>query len=275
MTTIRRLLSLTLGLALALVMTACGAANSNSADKKEIRYGKAQGPYTVLFEDAIVPILAKQGYTAKAVEFSDLVTNDVAVNEKEVDLNVEQHTAYMNNFNTSKNGKLVAIGPVPTVPAGIFSARHKSLTELADGDKIAVPNDASNTARAYALLQKAGWIKLTPGKSLTTVTKDDIVENPHNLQFTELGTASIPPALSDFSFAVITGSIVYSAKIDPASALLQEDILPDLILQVVVHADNKDAKWAKDVVAAYHSQEFKDYMNTHNKGLWFIPQQLR
>ena len=34
---------------------------------------------------------------------------------------------------------------------------------------------------------------------------------------------------------------------------------------------NKDAQWAKDIVAAYHSQEFKDYMDKNNNGLWFVP----
>ena len=34
---------------------------------------------------------------------------------------------------------------------------------------------------------------------------------------------------------------------------------------------NKDTKWAKDIVAAYHSKEFADYMKVNNKGLWFVP----
>ncbi len=52
----------------------------------------------------------------------------------------------------------------------------------------------------------------------------------------------------------------YNAKIDPKSALANEDVLPQWLLQVVVNEKNKDAQWAKDLVAAYHSQEFKDYM---------------
>ena len=53
---------------------------------------------------------------------------------------------------------------------------------MADGDTIAVPNDASNMARAYALLQKIGWIKLDPNKDLATVTQADIIENPKHLK---------------------------------------------------------------------------------------------
>lgn len=247
------------------------AQDTTGSDSKTITYGKAAGPYTVLFEDAIVPILEKEGYTLKSVEFSDLLQNDTALNDGEVDVNVEQHTAYMEDFNQAQGGDLVALTPIPTVPAGIFSSTHDSLDEIADGAKIAVPNDASNTSRAYALLQKAGWIKLSDDADLSTVTQDDIVENPHNLEFTEMDSTLIPRSLDDFDYAVITRSIVYSAGIDASTALLQEDIADYLLLQVVVKEENKDAKWAQAIVDAYHSDEFKAYMEENNDGLWYIP----
>lgn len=62
--------------------------SAKSTDKKEIVYGKSQGPYTELFEDAIVPILEKEGYTVKGVDLSDLQTADVALNDGDVDVNV-------------------------------------------------------------------------------------------------------------------------------------------------------------------------------------------
>ena len=55
-----------------------------------------------------------------------------------------------------------------------------------NGAKIAVPNDAANTARAYVLLQKAGWIKLKEDVNLATASSDDIVENPYNIKFTDV-----------------------------------------------------------------------------------------
>ena len=81
-------------------LAACGNSDSgdtkksdaDTSEKKEIVYGKSQGPYTELFEDAIVPILEKEGYTLKAVDLSDLQTADVALNDGDVDVNVEQHT---------------------------------------------------------------------------------------------------------------------------------------------------------------------------------------
>ena len=177
----------------------------------------------------------------------------------------------MENFNKTQNGDLVAISKIPTIPAGIFSSKHKDLKAISKGAKIAIPSDASNTARAYKLLEKAGWLKMDPNASVSKLTKDDIVENPYQLEITEMDSANIPRALDDFDYAVITGSIVYSAGIDASTALLQEDILDHLILQVVVKEENKDSDWAKAIKDAYHSKEFKDYLEKNNKGLWFVP----
>ena len=251
------------------------AAADTTGDKKEIVYGKSQGPYTELFEAAIVPILEKEGYTVKGVDFSDLQTADIGLNDGDVDVNVEQHTAYMENFNANDNADLVALSPIPTVPAGVYSAKYKSVDEIPDGAKVAVPNDASNTARCYLMLQKIGWIKLADDVDPSAVTQDDIVENPHNIEFTEMKSLTIPAAIQDFDYVAITGSVVYNAGIDPSTALATEDIQDHLVLQVVVKEENKDAEWAKAIVDAYHSDEFKQYMEENNDGLWWIPDELK
>ncbi|MCC8127015.1 MAG: MetQ/NlpA family ABC transporter substrate-binding protein [Clostridiales bacterium] len=243
--------------------------------KTEIVYGKSQGPYTELFEAAIIPILEEQGYTLKGIDFSDLQTADVGLNDGDVDVNVEQHTAYCENFNANYNGDLVPISPIPTVPAGVYSVNHETLDEIPDGAKVAVPNDASNTARCYLMLQKIGWITLDENADSTAVTQDDIVENPHNIEFTEMKSLTIPAAIQDFDYVAITGSVVYNAGIDASTALANEDIQDHLVLQVVVKEENKDAAWAKAIVDAYHSDEFKQYMEENNDGLWWIPKELQ
>lgn len=251
-------------------LAGCGS-SSDTSSKKELTYSKSQGPYSDLFEKGVKPILEKKGYTFVGKDMSDLLQADVALNDGEVDFNVEQHTAYMNDFNKKQNGHLAAITPIPTVLAGIYPGAKSNLSQVADGDTVAVPNDAANTARAYALLQKIGWIKLDPSKDITKVTQQDIIENPHHLQFTEMKSLNIPAVRGDFAYIVITGSIVYNAKIDPKTALATEDIVPDMLLQVVVEDKNKDTQWAKDLAAAYNSDEFKQYMKEHNDGLWYVP----
>ncbi len=262
-----------IGIVMITGLIGCGKAKEEQVDgnKKTITYGKAAGPYTILFEDAVMPILEKEGYEFKCVEFSDLLQSDMALNEGEIDMNVEQHMAYMKNFNKEQNGNLVAVTPIPTVPAGLFSSTHKALEEITENAKIAVPNDASNTSRAYAILQKAGWIKLDSNVDISAVTQDDIIENPYNLQFTEMDSANIPRSLDEFDYAVIPGSVVYSAGMDADSVLLQEDVAEHLLLQVVINEKEKDSDWAKAVVNAYRSEEFKKYMEENNHGLWYVP----
>ena len=181
----------------------------------------------------------------------------------------------MENFNANYNADLVALSPIPTVPAGVYSAKYKSVDEIPDGAKVAVPNDASNTARCYLMLQKIGWIKLADDVDPSAVTQDDIVENPHNIEFTEMKSLTIPAAIQDFDYVAITGSVVYNAGIDPSTALATEDIQDHLVLQVVVKEENRDAEWAKAIVDAYHSDEFKQYMEENNDGLWWIPDELK
>ena len=266
---------------LMLGLVGCGSsassdAKANTSEKKNIKIGISPGPYSELFTDAVKPILEKNGYTIEATNFSDLRQADVALTEGSIDLNVDQHTAYVTNFNKETNGKLTPITPIPTVPAGIFSNKHTSIKEVANGQKVAIPKDPSNTARAFRLLKKAGWVKIKEGANPTTLTLNDVSENTYNLDITLMESAQIPRALDDIDFAVLPGSIVYASKIDPSKSILAEDVSKELELTAVVDEKNKDSKWAKDVVAAYKSQEFKAYMAEHNKNnYWFIPEEIK
>ena len=251
-------------------------AGNYSGEKKTLTYSRSQGPYTVLFENGVAPILEAKGYTLKGIDYSELSLADDAVNGGDVDFNVEQHSAYAESYNKGNNGDLLPITPIPTVPASMFSSRYKSLSDIEkiSSPKVAVPNDPANTARAYVLLSKIGWITLKEGVNLSTVTSEDIASNKYNIVFTEMKSLNIPQVQDDFDFVVITGSIVYNAGIDASTALAKESVLPHLVLQVVVKAGNKDSQWAKDIVAAYHSSEFKAYLEKTNyeNGLFWIPE---
>lgn len=278
----KKIFAILLALSLLLAATAFAENEVIRTDKTLIKYSKSQGPYTELFELAIIPILEAQGYTFEVVESSELLVADQFLQNGEVDVNVEQHTAYANNFNANNGGDLTPISVIPTVPAAIYSANHATLDEVADGFTVAIPNDASNTARCLAILQKIGWIKLDDKVEISQVTVDDVVENPYNLELIEQKSLTIPAAIQDYDYVVITGSIVYNAKVNESyPALAQEDILDHLILQVVVKAENVNTDWAQAIVAAYHSDEFKAYLEKENaadgfwKGLWWIPDDLK
>lgn len=130
---------------------------------------------------------------------------------------------------------------------------------------IGIPQDPSNAARAYAVLQRSGLITLKEDVELVKVTEADIEENPHDLEIKEMDSYQIPRALEDIDYGVIPGSIVYSSGIDAATRLVSEDILKDLELVAVVDEKNKDTKWAQYIKAAYESDEFKGYLEENNK----------
>jgi D-methionine transport system substrate-binding protein len=273
----KRLAVIGLAVLTAVLAAGCGKKESSSAgeEKKELTYAKGSGPYTILFEEHIIPILEKQGYTFKVSELS-LQYADEAIADGDVDFSVEQHIAYMNAFNKSYNSKLVALTPIPTVPASIFSETHSSLDEISDGMKIAVPQDEGNMARAFVMLQDIGWIKLKEGTDYATASPEDVAENPYNLEFLDIATNIIATTLADYDYGIITGSIVYNAGIDPSTALFNENLTDDFWLQVVVKDADKDTQWAKDIVAAYQSKEFTDWLKANNesgyRNLWSIPE---
>ena len=266
-------------LALTLLATFAATAEVVETGKTKISYSKSQGPYTELFEEAIIPIMEAEGYTFDVLDTSELLLADHALNNGEVDVNVEQHTAYINTYNANNNGDLVGISVIPTVPAALYSVNHASLDEVADGMTVAVPNDASNTARCLMILSKIGWIKFDESVDPSAVTVDDIIENPYNLDFTEQKSLTIPAAIEDYDFVAITGAVVWNAKDllaeKNAVTLAYEDVLPHLILQVTVKEDNANTDWAQAIVAAYHSDAFKAYMAENNDGMWWIPEELQ
>ncbi|WP_206911840.1 D-methionine transport system substrate-binding protein [Enterococcus sp. DIV0840] len=275
----KKLVSIALMLLGVVAITACGKNEDSAANKEKevkiIRVGTSPGPYSELFLEAVKPILENKGYQIKQTEFTELIQADVALTEGAIDLNVDQHTAYLNNFNENKRTHLVGITAIPTVPAGLFPGKSSTLDEVEEGDKIGIPDDASNTARAFNLLQKAGWIKLKTGIDPVKATKEDVVSNPKNLELIQMSSPQIPRSLTDLDYAVIPGSIVYSAKLDPKDSLLSEDVLKEYELVATVDKKNQESDWAQAVVNAYHSEEFKKYLKEHNQGnYWFIPKEL-
>ena len=270
--------SLLITVAAAALLTGCAGgkdADTSAENKTNIVYAKGVGPYTELFEEAIIPILEEKGYTFTCTEL-DLNQADAAMTSGDADVSVEQHKAFMDAYNEQAGGKLVALSKIPTVPASVFSEKHTSLEEIGKDMVIAVPQDAGNQARAFVMLQDLGWITLKEGTDYAIASAEDVESNPYNLEFYELQTTYIATSLSDFDYGVITGSIVYNAGIDPSTALFNENLSENFWLQVVVNESNKDAQWAKDIVAAYQSEEFLTWIKENNgpkyNELWSIPE---
>ncbi|WP_435384288.1 MetQ/NlpA family ABC transporter substrate-binding protein [Corynebacterium faecale] len=257
--------------ALAFSLVACGSDSEGDGDV--IKVGTSPGPYSELFKDGIDPILTEQGYTLEYTNFSDLQQADTAVAEGSVDLNVDQHTAYMEVFNRERDANLASLVEIPTVPAKLYSERHGSLEDVAEGQTVGIPLDASNQSRAYNILVDAGWITLNEGHDPIQITQNDIAENPFNLDIMPMDSATIPRSLQDLDWGVIPGSISYSSGVDPELALIDEELRPELILVAVTTEDKADSEWAQAVIDAYQSEEFGAFIDEENSNnYWFVPE---
>ena len=258
-----------------------GAANAKvsagAAAHPEIKYRRMPTATSDLFEAGIVPILKKEGYKLTPVEITDSIQREVALSEDAIDMHVDSHTAYVNGFNKDQNTNLAPVLAIPTVPTGIYPGTKNDLKQIANGDKIAFPSDASNEARSLLLLSQIGFVKMKDGVEPTKYKLADIAENPHQIEFVQMSGSNIAGVRTDFAFIILRGSDSYNAKIDLATALAaekQEDILGPNRMQFVVNGKHKDEQWVKDVIAAYKSPEFKEFMKTQSK-FWILPDYLQ
>lgn len=178
-------------------------------EKGTITVAASPVPHAEILAEA-AKILAKEGWTLKVTEFEDYVQPNLVVDSGEIDANYFQHVPYLDDFNAEKGTHLVSVAGIHYEPFGIYPGTKASLSDIADGDVIAVPNDTTNEARALLLLQDNGIIKLADGAGLTATVKD-IVENPHNVKIQELEAAQVSRVKDEVAFVVLNGNYALEA----------------------------------------------------------------
>ncbi|WP_370580620.1 MetQ/NlpA family ABC transporter substrate-binding protein [Snodgrassella alvi] len=244
-----------------------------STTKKELVFGASAMPYSTVFEQGIKPILEKQGYTIKTLNFSTLEVNNQSVNNGQVDFNLDQHTAYLNVFNREKGTHLYPLVHIPTIPAAIYSDKYTSFQQAPNGATVLIPSDPANTSRALRILTDNHFIQLKSGTNPILATSRDIVSNPKQLKIKEMDSVMIPRTLGEVDFGFASGGIAYQSKLDPKKAVLREKVIPEMEMVVTINEKNKDTQWAKDLKAAYQSPEFKQFMQKYNQNqMWALPQ---
>ena len=235
---LRRLSVFTAAILAASALTACGGQQSGSAQTEaagtaaaettaaggeltKIIVGASPAPHAEIL-NAAKEILAQKGYELQVMEYVDYIQPNLALESGDLDANYFQHLPYLESFNEENGTDLVSAAAIHYEPFGIYAGKTASLDALADGAVVAVPNDTSNEARALLLLEAQGLIKLKEGADLT-VTKNDIVENPKNLELYEVEAAQIPRVIEDVDIAVINGNYAIEAGFKVADALAVED----------------------------------------------------
>lgn len=243
--------------------TETGSKESESKSKV-IKIAASTTPHAEILAQA-KPILKEKGYDLQITEFQDYVQPNEVVESGEYDANYIQHLPYLESFNEEKGTHIVNVGKIHYEPFGIYPGTKKSLSELAEGDRIAIPNDTTNEARALLLLQDNGVIKLKEDAGLKA-TINDIKENPHNIKFDELEAAQVARVVNEDAFVVLNGNYALEAKFSVSKDSIayesnDSEAAKTYANIIAVKEGNENNEGIKALVEVLKSEQIKDYIN--------------
>lgn len=252
-----------------LLAAGCGgadkAAPKSDGAKTSIKVGTTAGPHAQVMEK-VKAEAAKQGLTIQIVEFNDYIQPNVALAQKDLDINVYQHQPFLERAMADRQYKFVATGKSIILPMGIYSKKVTAIADLKPKASIAIPNDPTNGGRALLLLEKAGVIKLKPGAGVHA-TVLDIAENPKQFKIVEIEAAQTPRSLDDVDLVAINTNYALPAGLIPAKdALLVEDGNSPYANVIVVRAEDKDNPTYQKFAQIYQSEPVKQFVIEHFKG---------
>ncbi len=246
-------------------LAGCGS----KKDDGTITVAASATPHAEILEQ-VKPILADQGYTLEVTVFNDYVQPNQVVESGEFDANYFQHIPYLDSFNEEQGTHLVNAGGIHYEPFGIYPGTKSDLSEIAEGDVIAVPNDTTNEARALLLLQDNGILTLKAGVGLEATVRD-IEDNPYNVEIQELEAAQVPRVKEEVAFMVLNGNYAMEAGFSvskDAVAYEQSDseAAQTYVNVIAVKEGNENSERIKALVAALKSDTIKEYINNTYDG---------
>jgi D-methionine transport system substrate-binding protein len=233
-------------LVLALAACAPGAAGEEASDDVvTIGVVGKSDPQWPAFEQAA----ADAGITVELVDFADYTQPNPALTEGELDLNQFQHIVYLADYNVSADEDLTPIGATAIYPLGLYSTKYDSVEDIPAGETVAVPNDASNQARALLVLQSAGLVELKSGGSIFSDLAD-IDEAKSKVKVTPLEASLTATSLPDVAAAIINNDFVEDAGLTFADAIAKDDpsdpnALPYVNIFAARAEDKDDATYRK------------------------------
>ena len=212
----------------------------------------------------------KAGLKIEVEELNGGVPLNQAVAEGSVDANAFQSIGYLQGFNESNSSKLTPIGTTYIEPMGLYSKKVKSLNDLPNGAKIAIPDNPYNTTRALRLLETAGLIKLSADFKEGTGTPSDIVENKKNFEFLLIDDTTSIRVLDDADLIAIGNTIALEGGLNVLKdALFYEKADESTITSInviVVKNGNESNDDYKKLVDLYHDADVQKFISDKFQG---------
>lgn len=223
---LKRVLGVLLSLVLVIALAAgCGQSEDQTtpsepkAEKTALVVGATPVPHGDILK-VVKPLLEKEGIDLQIKEFTDYVTPNLALNDKQLDANYFQHAPYLEDFCKQHSIDLTWTAKIHFEPMGLYSKKVKDVNEFAEGATIGVPNDPTNGGRALVVLEKAGLLTLKEGVGIAA-TVQDITEK--KVEIKELEAAMLPKVLDEVDGAVINGNYAVQAGLKASDAMIAED----------------------------------------------------
>ena len=271
----RRIFALTLAIALlALALTGCGSKSGSDtgSDTVTVKLGVVGGIYEDIWKPAQEALKA-EGINLEIVQFSDYVTPNNALANGEIDLNAFQHRIYLQGEIANYGYEIQNIGNTFIAPMSLFSSKISSVSELKDGDIIAIPDDLTNGGRALKVLESAGIITLNSAAGFNP-TLDDIQTYNIGVTIKELKANVIVSALPDVTAAIVNNNYALDFGLSASDAIFADDRLDiedywNLIAARTADLSDPDkVEIFRKVVEAYQSDATLKVFNTECRGFY-------
>ncbi|KAA8885829.1 methionine ABC transporter substrate-binding protein [Nocardia colli] len=237
----------------ALTLTACGSDDKASSDTV-VRIGTTDKDKAW---DVFEQRAKDKGITLKITNFSDYKQPNLALAQKQIDVNLFQHLQFLGAYNVANNDTLTPIGATYIVPLGLYSKKHKTLADLPQGAEIAIPNDPTNQARALFVLQAAGLLKLS--SDVKSPSPADIDKGASKVKVTPVDAAQTALSLASVDGSIINNTFLERSGVDPNSALYKDDpknpAAEPYINALVTRAEDKNNPKLLQLVELWHDPE--------------------
>ncbi|GIG26674.1 MetQ/NlpA family ABC transporter substrate-binding protein [Cellulomonas denverensis] len=215
-------------------------------------------------------LAAEEGITVELKNFTDYQQPNPALSNGQLDLNQFQHLLFLANYNENSGDDLVAIGSTVIYQLGLYTDKdYATPDDIPDGAQIAIPNDATNQARALLVLQSAGLITLKDGGNALS-TPADVVTEQSRVQVVPVDANQTAVQLRSLDAAVINNNFAADAQLDPTSAIYSDlddtDTARPYVNIFAARAEDADNPLFATLVEIYHRPEVIDQVLESNEG---------